>query len=226
MKPSNEIIMEQKEKIIASYNFSDMDRNILDEVLDIDVIFDREIFNDWFNYKYEIPDYELIFLTTLLKSQKNYLQYYNEVQLKSQFISPLLSLVNFSTDKFKGWYERHLSGIVNNYELKGNTDFMVATGKLKPKKPFFFIQEFKKNLTKSNPLEQVLAEMAVAMEINQTNILRGTYNVGKIWNFIVLEKTKQNKYQYYESKSFDSSEIEDLKQIYINLQAVKHKYCK
>ena len=32
-----------------------------------------------------------------------------------------------------------------------------------------------------------------------------------MWNFIVLEKTKQNKFQYYESDSFDSSKIEDSK---------------
>ncbi len=219
--------MKQKEeKIIASYNFSDMNFKIIREILDIDIVLDQTIFNEWFAYKYEISDYEHKFLTTLIESHKYNLQYYNEVQLKSQFITPLLNSVNFITKNFRGWYERDLTGIVNNYELKGNTDFMVATGKLEPKKPFFFIQEFKKNLTKSNPLEQLLAEMAVAMEINKTNILRGTYNVGKMWNFIVLEKTKQNKYQYYESKSLDCSEIDELKQIYINLKAVKHKYCK
>ena len=219
--------MEQKKtKIIASYNFSEMDRKILKEILEIKFIFSREIFNDWFNYKYEISDYENKFLTTLIESHKYHLQYYNEVQLKSQFIIPLLNSVNFITKDFRGWYERNLTGIVNNYELKGNTDFMVATGELEPEKPYFFIQEFKKHLTKSNPLEQVLTEMAVAMEINQKNILRGSYNVGKIWNFVILEKTKQNKFQYYESKSFDSSEINELKQIFINLQAVKHKYCK
>ena len=219
--------MEQKEiEIIVSYNFSEMDRKILKQILDISVIFDKNKFNDWFNYKYEILDYELKTLTILLESQKNYLQYYNEVQLKSQFISPLLSLVNFHTKTFKGWYERNLIGIVNNYELKGNTDFMVATGELEPEKPYFFIQEFKKHLTKSNPLEQVLAEMAVAIEINKTNILRGTYNVGRHWYFIILEKTTENKYQYYESDSFDSAKINDLKQIFINLKAVKHKYCK
>ena len=218
--------MVQKEtKIIESYNFSDMDRKILRKILDIDVIFEKEIFNEWFNYKYEISDYELKFLTTLLESQKNYLQYYNEIQLKSQFIIPILSFVNFFTDKFKGWYERNLYGIINNYELNGNTDFMVATRKLEPEKPFFFIQEFKKNQTKSNPLEQLLAEMAVAMGINDKNILRGTYNVDKYWNFIILEKTEQNKYKYYESDSFDSSKMDDLKQIYIYLQAIKHKYC-
>ena len=219
--------MEQKKtKIIASYNFSDMNYKIIRKILDIKFIFDQEIFNEWFNYKYEIVDWELKFLTRLLKSHKYNLKYYNEVQLKSQFISPLLSLVDFTEGEFRGWYERHLSGIVNNYALAGNTDFMVATGELEPEKPYFFIQEFKKHLTKSNPLEQVLTEMAVAMEINQKNILRGTYNVGKIWYFVILEKTKQNKFQYYESDSFDSSKINELKQIFINLQAVKHKYCK
>ena len=219
--------MEQKEeKIIASYNFSDMDRKILKKILKLEFIFSREIFNEWFNYKYEISDYELKFLTTLVETHKYHLQHYNEKQLQAHFISPLLSLVNFSTDKFRAWYERELYGIVNNYELKGISDFMVATGTFEPEKPYFFIQKFKKHLIKSNPLEQVLAEMAVAMEINKTNILQGVYNFGQFWEFVILEKTKQNKFQYYESDTFDSSKINELKQIFINLQAVKHKYCK
>ena len=68
--------------------------------------------------------------------------------------------------------------------------------------------------------------MAVALEINEKNIIRGAYNIGQHWNFIILKKTPDKKYKYYESKSFDSLDIEHLKKIYKYLQAVKHKYCK
>ena len=63
--------------------------------------------------------------------------------------------------------------------------------------------------------------MAVALEINKTNSIRGVYNIGQNWTFIIFEKTKQGKFQYYESKNFDCLKINELKQIYINLQAVK-----
>ena len=66
--------------------------------------------------------------------------------------------------------------------------------------------------------------MSVAIEKNKTNIIRGVYNAGQLWSFIVLKKIKEAEYQYFESESFDCIKINDLKQIYINLQAVKYKY--
>ncbi len=219
-------MMTKKTSFKGIFQFSDMNRKILKMVLDAEPIFDRKKFEDWFNFKYKITDNEIEFLYTLIESHKFHLQYYNKIQLKLQFISPLLSLVNFTDNKFRAWYEHEITGTVNNYKLTGYTDFMVATGKLEPQKPFFFIQEFKKHITISNPLEQLLAEMAVAIEINRTNILRGVYNTGRFWYFVILEKTKKDKFQYYESDCFDCLKIEELKKIYIYLKAVKHKYCK
>jgi hypothetical protein len=43
---------------------------------------------------------------------------------------------------------------------------------------------------------------------------------------VILEKIGENQFEYFVSKSFDSLDLDDLKQIYIILQAVKHKYCK
>ncbi len=68
-------------------------------------------------------------------------------------------------------------------------------------------------------------EMAVAIELNKKKLIRGVYNIGKAWTFVILEKLSEGKYKYYESKSLDSSDLAHLKQIFINLQAVKHKYC-
>jgi hypothetical protein len=71
-----------------------------------------------------------------------------------------------------------------------------------------------------------LAELLVATEKNKTNIMRGCYIIGRSWFFVILEKIIENQFEYVVSKSFDSLDLEDLKQIYVVLQAVKHKYCR
>ena len=68
--------------------------------------------------------------------------------------------------------------------------------------------------------------MLVAMTLNNTKIIRGNFIVGRVWSFIILEKLENDNYEYYVSKPFDCLNFDDLKQIYINLQAVKFLYCK
>jgi uncharacterized protein YfkK (UPF0435 family) len=41
--------------------------------------------------------------------------------------------------------------------------------------------------------------------------------------FVILEKLAKDKYQYFISQNFDSTKIEDLKDIYKNLCFVKHE---
>ncbi len=47
--------------------------------------------------------------------------------------------------------------------------------------------------------------------------------MGAIWNFVILEKLGKEKYQYFVSENFDSTKIEDLKNIYKNLIFVKEE---
>ena len=47
--------------------------------------------------------------------------------------------------------------------------------------------------------------------------------MGAIWNFVILEKLSKNHYQYFISQNFDSTKIEDLKEIYKILSFVKHE---
>ncbi len=58
-------------------------------------------------------------------------------------------------------------GIVNGKILKGKPDFMIASGTREPEKPFFFLQEFKKQITNSDPLSQLISQMTLAMEISK-----------------------------------------------------------
>ena len=210
----------------GSYNFSEITYKILRKITNITLEDREDNFDEWFNYSYKLTKDEDFFLQELINKESKYFQFYKEEMQKARFIFPLLYKVNFLHKNFKDWYEYEISGIVNGYKLSGRTDFMVATGTIEPEKPYFFIQEFKPSISNKRPDFQLLAEMTVAMEINNSNLIRGVYNVGKLWTFIIFKKLAEGKYQYYESEGFDCLKINDLKQIYTNLQAVKHKYCK
>ncbi len=116
---------------------------------------------------------------------------------------------------------------LNNYFLNGEPDFVVATGIEEPKTPYFFLQEYKKSVNPTgNPEFQVLATMLTAMTLNNTNEIKGGFIIGRTWTFIILEKLENDNYEYFVSDGFDCLRFSDLKQIYINLQAVKFLYCK
>ncbi len=209
-----------------SYIFSEISFKILNEIADFKQVRNREIFKEWFNFKYEINEYDKEFLKKLIIKNEFNIDFYSERQLSGHFIIPILNRVDFYGENYREWFEAEIQGIINGHKLNGNLDFMIASGELKPEKPFFFIQEFKKSAPiPKHPRGQLLAQMAVAIENNQGKKMRGIYNIGKYWNFVVLEKIGEFKYQYHESESFDALKINDLKQIFIILKSVKHKYC-
>ena len=216
--------MANTEKKIINYqnvNFQD-----IKEVVNIKLKDNATKFDEWFSYKYEISPEENKFLKELIENNKLFLSNYNEAKLAFRFIAPLLSKVNFFLGDIKDWYENFLKGEVNGYEFSGKTDFMVAKGDFVPEKPFFFIQEFKQTIPANNPEFQLLAEMLVAIEINKTNIMYGGFIIGKFWDFVILKKLDDGNYEFFVSKSFNCLDNEQLKQIYINLQAAKALFCK
>jgi hypothetical protein len=210
---------------IKSYNFSTIKFSNLENIVSIKVVDNDQKFNDWFETLYEISEEESVFLSKLIKKHKTRIAFYMEEDLKAKYIIPILNMVDFMVAPVTDWYDSILVGMVNGVEIKGFADFMVATGFDEAKKPYFFIQEFKPSVPDRNPEVQLLAELLIAIEKNQTTIMRGGYIVGQLWKFVILEKIGENQFQYFVSKSFDSLDLPDLKQIYIILQAVKHKYC-
>ncbi len=213
-------------KILKTYSFSEIDYKILKEIANFDQVRNRKIFKEWFNFKYEIKNSDEEFLKKLIVLNEYNISDYTEFQLQLHFISPLLNKIYFYEENFREWYQWEIFGIVNGKILKGKPDFMVASGKREPEIPFFFLQEFKKQKTNSDPMAQLTAELTVAIEMNKGKKMRGAYNIGRFWFFVVLEKINEEKYKYHESESFDSLKINDLKKIFTILKAVKHKYCK
>jgi hypothetical protein len=209
---------------IPIYTFSKIELKDLRQLFDIERVFEDEIFDPWFNFDITLKDEEVLFLKELLAQEIKLMRIYNEEDLKAHFISPILNKVNFKSFEYKirDFYEETLTYATNNFILRGVTDFVVAKGLEYPEKPYFFIQEFKKGLQYSNPEPQLLAELISAVELNNFEQMRGAFIIGENWNFVILNKLAQDKYQYFISNTFNATNINDLKCIYKNLLFVKH----
>jgi hypothetical protein len=146
---------------------------------------------------------------------------WNEEELKMKFISLLFDLVDIEEeDKIISFYERPMSATFNGTKIAVICDCLLASpaGISTPKTPYFFLQEFKKQKGDSNdPEAQMLAAMLVAQYKNADGKpIYGAWLVGSIWNFTLLQGS-----EYFVSRKFDASDLEDLTQIVIILRKLK-----
>jgi hypothetical protein len=115
---------------------------------------------------------------------------WNEEELKVYFIIPLLELIRFEETDCKPFLSRELTMTVEDDTVSGIVDFMVASGRRSPKRPYFFIHEYKKEHDSSNdPLGQLMIEMVAAQHLNADNHpVYGAYVMGRYWHFVVLNE--------------------------------------
>ena len=212
-------------KGIKSYAFSKITHQELKRIVNIKQQINNNIFDDWFSLKIDFSDNLLSFFNKLISRNKALLKSYNEEDLKVKFIIPLLNKVDFLSydNEFRDFYELSLRYETDKFIFNGTTDFVVSKGLFDSEKPYFFIQEFKKSQTDGYPESQLLAELIAGVELNNEIVIKGAYIVGAIWNFVILEKLGKNKYQYFVSENYDSTKIDDLKDIYKNLVFVKEE---
>jgi len=207
------------------FTFSQIDIKKLRELVDIERNFSGNIFNNWLNNNIFLDKDIELFLKELLDREASILKYYNEEDLKMYFLSQIFYKINFKNMKYKVRYfsEETLTYEHKNFILSGNPDFIIARGLDIPQKPYFFIQEFKQDKKSSDPEYQLVAELISAVEINNWKIIKGCYIKGVIWRFMILEKLGVDKYQYFVSEDFNSTKIEELKEIYKNLLFIKNE---
>ncbi len=216
---------DQNETHIPTYQYSKIRDIDLKKLFDIEKKLSKNIFNTWFNNDICLTTDIVLYLEELIEQNSGLIDDYNKEELKIYLISPLLNKVNFllKDEEIRGFYELPMNYTTDKFILNGTVDFVVSKGLLESKKPYFFIQEFKRSEEYGNPRPQVLAEMISAIELNDWKFIKGAYIIGGLWHFTILEKLDLHKYQYFISQNFDSTKIDDLKSIYKNLLFVKNE---
>lgn len=198
----------------------------VDEVIDtfgIEKNFNDSTLNNWINN----PSGKLELHHQLILDEHRQLlarkwDEWNEEELKMHFISFVLFLAQLEEPKkISTYYERRLTGEVQNTKISVVVDCMIASpmNSGRPKTPYFFMQEFKRSLGDSHdPEGQMLAAMILAQELNKDDkALYGGWIQGKIWYFTVL-----NGLDYSVSRTFDATDPDDLNQIVFILRKLKN----
>jgi len=213
--------MEKTEKL-------SLDINTLLDVFNIEVAEKSPELDTWLAAHFELTEHHIQLLQTV---QKNFLlqgDEWNEEELKVKFLSFLFFIADIDVPKkIQTFYERPLSAVVQGESLTVKCDCMVATpkGKGAPKKPYFFLQEFKRQKgDKADPEGQMFAAMLIARQLNQVdgiktpdpNPIYGAWLVGNQWRFTVLAN---NRYAY--SRFYDATNYDTLLQIVFILRKLK-----
>ncbi len=149
------------------------------------------VLNDWLDVADNVADSHILSeLDILVNDLSNFVDSWNEEELKIFFIAPLIRLVNFKSHKYKVFFERKLSTTLNGIELKGDVDAMIASGSYsRIVTPFFCLQEYKPEgrRTVNDARGQLLAEMLAAQTLNGNgNPIYGCYMNGRLWFFATL----------------------------------------
>lgn len=146
------------------------------------------VLENWLNIEVQVSDFDKQFLEKLRLNLEDSVDIWNEQELIIKFIAPLITSINYDTDKFKSFANRPLKGIVNDREINGEVDFMIASGEFEPKAPYFCLHEYKKEKNIDNdPLGQLLVAMIAAQSINNNKFpIYGAYVMGRNWFFLTL----------------------------------------
>jgi hypothetical protein len=141
---------------------------------------------------------------------RRFFRTWNEDELKFRFIAQVVELASLIGDSYNTFTQRSLSVVVNGFSLQGRPELMVATGQEDPKKPYFFIHEYKPSKRADEPLGQVLSAMVAAQALNNDGLpLLGCFVIGAIWQFLVLDNN-----EYALSRIYDATDAADLNAIF------------
>ena len=111
-------------------------------------------------------------LTSLQDKLLVYGKAWNVQELKERFISPITELVDFYNFelKFGAFSHRYLESTLHNTLVRGQVDWIVASGQYQPKQPFFFVNtHMHDGIHGVDPVGKLLATLHIAKIINQSN---------------------------------------------------------
>jgi hypothetical protein len=147
------------------------------------------ILDELLAHKHEADAYEQRYLGSL---REDYLMLggddWNEVELENKLISPLIVFSGISNQKYSYFLERELRDTIDDYEISGRVDGMIATGFRNPRKPYFCLSEYKRGTDPDgDPKGQALIAMFIAQHLNDyAKPIFGSYIIGRNWCFMAL----------------------------------------
>jgi len=204
---------------IDKKKFSDCSRAYLEKQFGLEQVRKHEILSSWIEKSKLViaDDFETLALGRFQELIIENVDSWNEIELTEYFIGPLFSLVNFNTKKIKIFSWREVKGIVQNVELYGEPDAIIAKGKFTPEIPYFCFNEYKKQEeSKGDASGQCLAPMLVAQELNEHTLpIYGIYVVGRAWYFMILSGK-----EYCITKTYNADD-EEILDIFKILKALK-----
>ena len=197
--------------------FKEWDLDNLEMVFNLKQAWTHSVLEEWESNSQEINDIEKHNIIQLQKTLVRGGRAWNETELENKFISPLIMAADIDDEQIGYFLERPLSGVVEDYQLSGIVDGVIATGVRNPHTPYFCFHEYKRSVeNQGTPDAQVLAAMLVAREMNQNSKpIYGLFIVGLIWNFVILEG-----YEYCISKNY-SADNDQVFAIFKMLKALK-----
>ncbi|MBL7785796.1 MAG: hypothetical protein JNM36_07810 [Chitinophagales bacterium] len=166
----------------------------------------------------KLNDAENYMLNMAHKKLIKNMSFWNEEELKMNFISMIIALAEFQ-DPIKSYYDREMSAMVEGIFLSCKADMLLSKGiRELIKAPYFFLHEYKREKKYSgDPIGQMLGGMLIAQaQNNNGKPIYGCYVQGRFWFFSILEGK-----QYIISKAFDASEKEEALQIVFILRKLK-----
>ncbi len=175
---------------VPTNQYSKIRERELQALFDIEKTLDEQKFEAWFTTTVALEDEVRVFLGKLLEQNKLLIESYSEEDLKVHMIVPILNRVRFTSfeKNIRDFYELPMTYATPRFVLSGTVDFAVSEGLVESKKPYFFIQEFKRSEDYGNPRPQLLAEMISALELNTWSSIKGAYIIGGNWHFVIVEK--------------------------------------
>lgn len=174
-------------------NFREWNLDKIEEAFGLVQVETLPILDELLKFEYAVDDYEKRYLSSL---RRNYVNLggdnWNEIELENKLISPLIVFSEIENKQFAYFLERELKAEIGDYELFGKVDGMIATGFRSPKKPYFCLNEYKRQTDPDgDPQGQVLIAMLVAQHLNNNEKpVFGCYIIGRTWYFLVLEGMK------------------------------------
>lgn len=203
-------------------NFSDCTTILLEKKFGLKSVEKLPHLEEWLSSDFMLSSTEEDMIKRLTSALSANLLHWNEQDLSMHFIGPLFSIVNFTERyRFNLFAQRNIEATIDETELGGRVDELIASGFREPNAPFFAFNEYKKETDPNGePAGQALAAMLVGTIINKDDkSMYGCYIVGASWRFMLLDGKK-----YAISGIFDGTNYQDTCQIVRILFKLK-EYC-